>query len=35
MRTIEWDDQTGQVKMIDQRLLPVYLKSSAFPIITR
>lgn len=30
MRTIEWDDQTGQVKMIDQRLLPGEFKVISF-----
>ena len=30
MRTIEWDDQTGQVKMIDQRLLPGEFKVLSF-----
>jgi len=30
MRTVEWDDQTGQVKMIDQRLLPGEFKVLGF-----
>jgi methylthioribose-1-phosphate isomerase len=30
MRTVEWDNQTGQVKMIDQRRLPAELKVLGF-----
>ncbi len=30
MRTVFWDDQTNQLKMIDQRLLPAQLKVAAF-----
>jgi methylthioribose-1-phosphate isomerase len=30
MRTVEWDDLSGEVRMIDQRLLPAELKIVAF-----